>query len=157
MLVDSPMHTRNPHTQKWATERDVDDFIMLLPPSEAQQKVFDRFFSDTSPYLMLLSRELVEDISSCLMDPGPTDLSDLGLPHASTNPRKKERAALLLFAVLATGASHLERPIKGLDRPERYKLLAMELLAQLGDHLTLECVQSLFLMTWKEEGCDYSE
>jgi|SRR5271169_47452 len=33
----------------------------------------------------------------------------------------------------------------------------MELLAQLGDPLTLECVQAFLLMTWKEEGCNYSE
>jgi hypothetical protein len=106
---------------------------------------------------MFLSRDLVEDISTCLMEPSSLDLHVLRLPHASTSHRKKERAALLLFTVLATGASHLEQPITGLDEADRYKLLAMELLAQLGDHLTLECVQALLLMTWKEEGCNHSE
>lgn len=155
--VDSLFHSRQPHTQKWAIDRNVDDFIALLPPLQVQRKVFDRYYADTNPYLMFLPRELVEEISICLTEPMTPDLSILPLPHASTNHRKKERAALLLFTVLATGASHLDRPIKGLDPADRYKLIAMELLAQLGDHLTLECVQALLLMTWKEEGCNHSE
>ena len=155
--VDSIFYSHQPHTQKWTTHRGVDDFIELLPAPHIQQKVFDKFFADTNPYLMFLSQGLVEDISACLNEPSIPDLSTLPLPHASTNHRKKERAALLLFTVLATGASHVDQPIKGLDPADRYKLIAMELLAQLGDHLTLECVQALLLMTWKEEGCNHSE
>src|SRR5271170_6360390 len=91
------------------------------------------------------------------MEPSAADLDVLRLPHASTSHRKKERAWLLLFTVLVTGASHLEHPIMRMDPANQYKLLAMQLLAQLGDHLTLECVQALLLMTWKEEGCNHSE
>ena len=64
---------------------------------------------------------------------------------------------MLLFAVLATGINHLEQPLLGLNTTIDYKQLTVDLLAQLGDHLTLETVQALLLLTWKEEGCSHSE
>ena len=84
-------------------------------------------------------------------------LSHLRLAHASTRHRQNERAVMLLFAVLATGINHLEQPLLGLNTTIDYKQLTVDLLAQLGDHLTLETVQALLLLTWKEEGCSHSE
>ena len=64
---------------------------------------------------------------------------------------------MLLFAVLATAINHLEQPLPGLDTSIDYKQLTVDLLAQLGDHSTLETVQVLLILTWKEEGCSHSE
>jgi hypothetical protein len=100
-----------------------------------------------------MDREMVNGIAEYLASP-PSSRSRLILPHASTHHRSRERAALLIFTILAVGISHIEEPIEGLDMSDRYHNLVMELLFRLRDHVTIEMVQALLMLTWKEEGCD---
>jgi hypothetical protein len=144
-------------TERWTYSRDLDQFIYLLPSIEVRQRLIVRFFADTNPYLIFMNRKLVEDISLACADPSLNLLSDLRLPHASTRHRQNERAVMLLLAVIATGINHLEQPLPGLDTSIDDKQLTVDLLAQLGDHSTLETVQVLLMLTWKEEGCSHSE
>lgn len=155
--ITSTLCAHRKQTERWTYSRDLDQFIFFLPPLEVRQRLIDRFFADTNPYLIFMNRKLVEDISSACADPSLNLLSDLRLPHASTRHRQNERAVMLLLAVIATGINHLEQPFQGLDTSIDYKQLTVDLLAQLGDHSTLETVQVLLMLTWKEEGCSHSE
>jgi hypothetical protein len=155
--MTSTLCAHRKQTERWTYSRDLDQFILLLPAIEVRQRLIDRFFVDTNPYLIFLNRKLVEDISAACADPSLKSLSELRLPHASTRHRQNERAIMLLLAVIATGINHLEQALPGLDKSIDYKQLTIDLLAQLGDHSTLETVQILLMLTWKEEGCSHPE
>jgi hypothetical protein len=136
--------------------RPASNHLWLLPSLAAQQRLLDVYFTDLHHYIQFLDQDMCVQISVYL-SLGSFDHIP-ALPHTSSRNRYRERATLILYAVFLLALSHLSEPIKGVPGTrDDYYHAVLDLLDQLDDHPTLETVQVLLMLTWREQGCDQSQ
>jgi len=99
------------------------------------------------------------DISVYLSLPGTGSFGYIpASPHTSSRDRYRERATLILYTIFLLALSHLSEHVEGIrgTRDDYYNAV-LDPLDQLDDHLTLETVQVLLMLRWREQGYDQSQ
>jgi len=133
--------------------------LWLLPSLPAQQRLLDIYFTDWHHYMPFLDQGMCGELSVYLSLPATDSLDHIpALPHTSSRNRYRERATLILYAIFLVAMSHMSEPLKCIPgTPDDYYHAILDLLDQLDDHLTLETVQVLLMLSWREQGCDQSQ
>ena len=139
--------------------RRANNHLWLLPSLAAQQRLLEIYFTNSHPYLQFLDQEMCVDISVYLSLPGTGSFGYIpASPHTSSRDRYRERATLILYTIFLLALSHLSEHVEGIrgTRDDYYNAV-LDPLDQLDDHLTLETVQVLLMLRWREQGYDQSQ